>query len=272
MSSTESLLVHHAGAVTTLTLNRPEALNALDEALTTALIDALDHAEADDGVGAVVLTGAGRGFCAGADLSQIADALGAGSEGDGRPSTGAAHQLMRDGSMPLARRLLSLRTPMVTAVHGPCAGAGVALALAADVVLVGGDATFSVAFVRRGLVPDYGVTWLLPRLVGLRAARELCLLGETLDASAADRMGLITRVVAGDTLLDDAGEVAGRLAAGPQLAQRLTKQLLAGADQLDPQTAIEAEFAAQAVCFGTDDAAEGARAFLDERQPWFTGR
>lgn len=272
MSPTEPLLVNHAGGVTTLTLHRPQAVNALDQTLTTALIDALDDADADDEVGAVVLTGAGRGFCAGADLGEIASTLEAGADVGGRPSAAAVHAHMRGGSLPLARRLLSLRTPMVAAVHGPCAGAGVALALAADVVLASEDATFSVAFVRRGLVPDYGVTWLLPRLVGLRAARELCLLGETLDADAAGRLGLITRVVAGDALTGEAGEVADRLAAGPPLALRLTKQLLAGSDQLDPQAAIEAEFAAQAMCLGTDDAVEGARAFLDKREARFTGR
>lgn len=272
MTDTGPLQVHHDGGVATLTLQRPQALNALDGALTASLIDALEAADADDGVGCLVLTGAGRGFCAGADLGQIAGALGAASEPGGRPSAEAVHALMREGSMPLAQRLLSLRTPMVAAVHGPCAGAGVALALAADVVVAAENATFSVAFVRRGLVPDYEVTWLLPRLVGVRAARELCLLGDTLDAAAADRLGLVTRVVAGDAPASEAAEVAGRLAAGPRLAQRLTQQLLAGSDQLDPRAAIEAEFAAQTVCFSTDDAVEGARAFLDNREPRFTGR
>lgn len=272
MSDTEPLQVHHDGGVTTLTLQRPQALNALDGALTAALIDALDEADADDDVGAVVLTGSGRGFCAGVDLGQLAGALGAESEAGGRPSAGVVHALIREGSLPLARRLLGLRTPMVAAVHGPCAGAGVALALAADVVVAAENATFSVAFVRRGLVPDYGVTWLLPRLVGARAARELCLLGDTLDAGAADRLGLVTRVVAGEALASEASGLAGRLAAGPRLAQRLTKQLLAGSDQLDPQAAIEAEFAAQTVCFATDDAVEGTRAFLDKREPRFTDR
>lgn len=269
MSDDGPLRTHRDGAVTTLTLNRPQSRNALDAALTHALVGALDEADADDGVGALVLTGAGGAFCAGADLAEIGAALGA-SEGE-RPSAAAVHGVMRERPMPLARRLLSLRTPLVAAVDGPCAGAGVALALAADVVLAGEDAWFSVAFVRRGLVPDYGLTWLLPRLVGLRAARELCLLGEPVDAGEAHRLGLVSRVVGGDALAGEAAGVAARLAAGPRTAQRLAKQLLATADRLDPDAAIEAEFAAQTVCFGTDDALEGARAFFEKREPRFTG-
>lgn len=272
MTSTDVLRTARDGAVMTLTLDRPTALNALDAALTTALIEAIDTIEADDGIGAAVLTGAGRGFCAGADLAQIAGAVGGDAEGRGRPSAAAIHALMREGSLPLAKRLLGMRTPLVAAVNGPCAGAGMALALAGDVVLASEESSFSVTFVRRGLVPDYGVTWLLPRLVGLRTARELCLLGERIDAAEAARLGLVTRVVAPDALATQAAEVAARLASGARTAQRLTKQLLAGADQLDPAAAADAEFAAQTICFGSDDALEGAQAFFEKREPRFTGR
>ena len=265
----EVLHTAHDGGVTTLTLHRPAALNALDAGLTTALTDALARADADDEVGAIVLTGAGRGFCAGADLGELAATLDA--ESGHRPSAAALHAVIREGSLPLAHQLLALRTPLVAAVHGPCAGAGMALALAADVVLAAPNARFTVAFVRRGLVPDYGVTWLLPRLVGLRTARELCLLGEPFDADAAQRMGLVTRLVAADALAAEADRVAAALAAGPRTAQRLTKQLLAGSDQLDAASAADAEFAAQTICLASDDAAEGAKAFLEHREPRFTG-
>jgi 2-(1,2-epoxy-1,2-dihydrophenyl)acetyl-CoA isomerase len=256
-----------ADHVATVTLDRPDQLNALDLAATSALIDLLGALDADPDVRAIVLTGAGRGFCAGADVASLAAAAG-GEGGDLGP--GAMRTVMRSTSARLARLLLEVETPMIAAVNGPCAGAGMGLALSCDLVLAAEEAVFSVVFVRRGLVPDYGLTWLLPRLVGLRRAKELAFLGERIPAAEAERLGLLTRVVPGAALLDEAHALARRLADGPGVALRLTRRLLNDATELDHALAVDREFTAQALCFGTADALEGATAFLEKREPRFT--
>lgn len=260
------LRVESDGGVLTVTLDRPERLNAVNDTMADALTGLLVDAEADHDVRAIVLTGAGRGFCAGADVGDIASAVGSGA------GPGAIRTTLRGGHTRLARAVLDAETPLVAAVNGPCAGAGIPLALACDVVVASAAASFSVAFIRRGLVPDYGTTFLLPRLVGLRAARELCLLGDRIDAAAAERLGLVTTVVAADELLATAQGYARRLADGPGLALGLTKRLLAGAFEGDALDAIDREFTAQALCLASADAAEGAAAFLEKRAPRFTGR
>jgi 2-(1,2-epoxy-1,2-dihydrophenyl)acetyl-CoA isomerase len=256
------------GAVATVTLDRPAQLNALDRRLTVALHDTLDALDRDPGVHAIVLTGAGRGFCAGADVADIAEA--AAAEGGVRPAT--VRELLLGDSTRLARRLLSMETPIVAAVNGPCAGAGMGLALACDLVLASDTAIFSVVFVKRGLVPDYGVTWLLPRLVGLRRAKELALLGERITAAEAEAMGLVTRVVPAADLAGEAAALADRLALGPGVALRLTKRLLTDASEVDALTAVEREFTAQSLCFASEDAIEGASAFFEKREPRFRSR
>lgn len=258
-----------AAHVATVTLDRPAQLNALDATLTTELLELLTALDGDPGVRAIVLTGAGRGFCAGADVAELAAAA---TEQQGGLRPAAVRAALRDAPSRLARLLLQLETPMVAAVNGPCAGAGIGLALACDFVLAAEDAIFSVVFVQRGLVPDYGTTWLLPRLIGLRRARELALLGERLSAAQAEELGLLTGVVAPDELLGEAEALARRLAEGPGVALGLTKRLLAEAMELDHATAIDREFTAQALCFASDDALEGAAAFLERRPPRFRSR
>lgn len=256
-----------ADGVLTLRLNRPEALNALTRELAEALRGALAAAEDDDAVGCVVLTGGGRGFCAGADLGDIAAEFAA-----GEVTTDRVLAFLQRESVPLVQTLLGFSKPLVAAVNGACAGAGLGLALAADVIVAAQSATFTVVFTRRGLVPDYGVTHLLPRLIGLRKARELCLLADGVPAGEALRIGMITQVV-GDAELDEAARHwARRLADGPPVALRLTKRLLADSFELDARQAVEREFAAQAHCLTTADAMEGVTAFLQKRPPRFTGR
>lgn len=269
MTDYDHLEVTTADHVTTVCLNRPDQLNALNERLTTELLDVLLGADADEATRVLVLTGAGRGFCSGFDVADLARM--ATAQGD--PVTPPRmRDVMRGTSTHLARALLDVETPMVAAVNGPCAGAGIALALACDVVLASDAASFSVTFTRRGLVPDYGVSWLLPRLVGLRRARELCLLADTLPAAEAAELGLVTRVVAADDLAGDAAAVAGRLAEGAGVALKLTKRLLTESFDVDRQTAIDREFTAQALCFASDDATEGAAAFFEKREPRFAWR
>lgn len=263
----------HADGVTTLRLNRPEALNAISSELARALLEALGDLAADPETRAVVVTGNGRGFCAGADLGDIGGELFAGADGEaGKPSPQDVLAAAATDSIPLAEALFGFPKPLIAAVNGPCAGAGLALAFSADIVVASDTASFSVLFVHRGLVPDFGVTHFLPRLVGLRKARELCLLGDRLSAAVADELGLLTAVAPADRLMDEAMGYARRLAQGPPVAQRLTKELLADSFTLGPAEAVEREFSAQALCFGTADALEGVAAFLEKRAPKFSGR
>jgi 2-(1,2-epoxy-1,2-dihydrophenyl)acetyl-CoA isomerase len=266
MTDHEHVLTERRGPVLTVTLNRPERLNAFDSRMSEELLDVVRTAELDDRVRVVLLTGAGRGFCAGADVSGLASL----ARGGGSPAS--VREGLRASSVPVARALLEFEKPMVAAVNGPCAGAGVGIALACDVVVASEAATFTIAFVRRGLVPDYGVTYLLPRLIGLRAARELCLLGDTIDAAQADSLGMVTTVVTRGTLMDVAAEYAERLAEGAGVALRLTKRLLAGSYASGVGEAVDAESSAQALAFGSADAAEGAAAFLEKRPARFTWR
>ena len=269
MSVLESVL---ADGVLTLRLNRPDALNALTQELAAALREALAEAERDDSVRSVVLRGGGRGFCAGADLSDIAAEFALATPEGGVPPAAAVLEAVRAHSVPLVDTLLHFSKPLVAAVHGACAGAGLGVALAADVIVAAEDAVFTSVFMRRGLVPDYGVTHLLPRLVGLRLARELCLLADGVPAEEALRMGLVSRVVPAGELEAAALAVARRFAEGPAVALRLTKRLLAETFELDARQAVEREFAAQALCLTTADAVEGVLAFLQKRPPSFTGR
>lgn len=255
------LRLERRAATLEVTLDRPERLNALDAATARALRAALDEADHDPEVGAILLTGAGRGFCAGADVGDLV-AMG------GRPAA-IRRDLLRDGGR-LVTTLHALETPLVAAVNGPCAGAGVGLALACDVVVASESAGFTLSFIRRGLVPDYALTAVLPRLVGARLARELCLLGDTVRGPDAERLGLVTRCVPDEELLPTARDYADRLAAGPGVALGLTKRLLAA--DLDVAAAVEREFTAQALAFASDDFAEGAAAFLEKRPARFASR
>jgi 2-(1,2-epoxy-1,2-dihydrophenyl)acetyl-CoA isomerase len=252
--------------VTTVTLRRPEALNALDEATTLALVDLFGRLEHDDNTRVIILTGEGRAFCAGADVGGMVADLGA------HPGPAEMRQLTRRAPEKLALALHALDKPLIAAVNGPAAGAGAAIAVSADVTIMAHDAMLSFLFVHRGLVPDFGSTWLLPRMVGLRTARRLCLFGEQLGADEALRLGVVDRVVAPGDLLEEAHIVAEQLAASAGVAVRLTKRLLADSFTSDFATAVDREFTAQALCFASADAAEGMSAFLEKRQPTFAWR
>ena len=251
--------------ISTVTFRRSEALNALDESMTLTLVDVLERLQADEATRVIVLTGEGRGFCAGADVGAIADRVGA----DARP---ADYLQATRASATLARALHSLDKPLIAAVNGAAAGAGAAIAITADVTVMADDALLSFLFVTRGLVPDFASTWLLPRLVGLRTARRLCLFGERVGADEAFRLGLVDRVVAPGDLAEEAWLIAEQLAQGAGVALRLTKRLLAQSFERDHSAAIDAEFAAQALCFASADVVEGVAAFLEKRPPVFSWR
>jgi 2-(1,2-epoxy-1,2-dihydrophenyl)acetyl-CoA isomerase len=252
------------GQVAHLTLNRPEALNAITPGQRERLIQLLGEASADPGVRAVVLTGTGRGFCAGADLR--------GGAAAGERVAGDVARVIRDGAQRLIAAVLDCEKPVIAAVNGTAAGLGAHLALACDLVLAAESARFIEVFVRRGLVPDGGGAYLLPRLVGPRRAKELMFFGDALSAPDAERLGLVNRTVPDGELDKTARAWAARLAAGPTRALALTKQLVNASLDSDRATAFAAEAAAQEINMTTADAQEGVASFVERRSPEYRGR
>jgi 2-(1,2-epoxy-1,2-dihydrophenyl)acetyl-CoA isomerase len=246
--------------VATITLNRPDALNALTVPMKVALLAAFRQVERDRSVRAVILTGAGRAFCAGQDLRERLE-----------PDAAPLGVEVRDRYNPFIRAMRSLPKPIVAAINGVAAGAGASLAMAADIRIAAESASFALAFGRVGLVPDSGATWFLPRLVGVTRAAELALLGDPLPAADAVRLGLVGRVVPGDQLEVEARSVAERLAAGAPRAIALTKRALNAAWAHDLDAALDYEAHLQDLAGRTTDHAEGLAAFMEKRPPRFTG-
>ncbi|MBK3577563.1 enoyl-CoA hydratase/isomerase family protein [Streptomyces sp. MBT65] len=265
MSEPTAEVVHTvSGQVAYLTLNRPEALNAITPAQRDRLISLLADASADPSVRAVVLTGTGRGFCAGADLR-------GGAAGEERIA-GDVARVIREGAQRLIAAVLDCEKPVIAAVNGTAAGLGAHLALACDLVLAAESAKFIEVFVRRGLVPDGGGAYLLPRLIGPRRAKELMFFGDALTAPDAERLGLVNRVVPDGELEKTAREWAERLATGPTRALALTKQLVNASLDGDRTAAFAAEAAAQEINMTTADAREGVASFVERRSPEYRGR
>jgi 2-(1,2-epoxy-1,2-dihydrophenyl)acetyl-CoA isomerase len=258
------LIVDRTDAVATLTLNRPESMNALSVELKEALGTALDEIARDGSVRAVVITGAGRGFCVGQDLREHAALL---ESGDPAPlSTVTQHY------NPLITALATMPKPAIAAVNGMAAGAGAGISFACDFRLASASAAFLIAFANVGLSLDSGVSWTLPRLVGAARATALCLLAEPVSADAALEMGLVNAVVEPERLAAAAQELAARLAAGPTAAYAAIKTSLSvGATATLEQTlAKEAEL--QTAMGATDDHRLATAAFLAKQNPIFTGR
>jgi 2-(1,2-epoxy-1,2-dihydrophenyl)acetyl-CoA isomerase len=257
ISSQPALLDKLQGGVLTLILNRPERLNALNTAMIEALTAGIKRAATDPECRAVLITGAGRGFCAGADLANRAFA-----PGEARPDLGAA---LENGINPIIRGIRNLPKPVVCAVNGPAAGAGANIALSCDIVLAAKSAQFLQAFARIGLIPDAGGTFVLPRLVGDARARALMMLAEPIGSERAEAIGMIYRVVDDQDLMGEAHTVAERLAAGSTHALGLMKRALAASptNGLDAQLDLERDLQREAG--KSDDYLEGVRAFLDKR-------
>lgn len=252
-----------ADAVATVTLDRPDAMNSLTVALKTALLDALREAAASDAVRAVLITGAGRAFCAGQDLREHAENLEAGR---GLADT------VREHYNPLVELIVGMDKPVVAAVNGVAAGAGASLAYACDLRVASERAKFAMAFTGIGLAPDSGASWTLQRLIGAGRAAELLLLGEPLDAARALELGLVSRVVPEGELLKAAHELAVRLAAGPTKAFAATKRALAFAATHSLAESLELEADLQDALAATADHRDATRAFLAKQRPTFTGR
>ncbi|MDX3522845.1 enoyl-CoA hydratase/isomerase family protein [Streptomyces scabiei] len=263
--SRDSLILHTTdNAVSWITLNRPEAMNALTPDQRDHLIRLLSDASGDPAVRAVVITATGRGFCTGADLR--------GASAGGERVAGDVARTIRLGAQRLVAAVLDCEKPVIAAVNGTAAGLGAHLALACDLVLAAEEARFIEVFVRRGLVPDGGGAYLLPRLVGLHRAKELMFFGDALSAADAERLGLVNRVVPAADLEKTAREWAARLAAGPTRALALTKHLVNTSLDADRATAFAAEAAAQEINMTTADAREGVESFVERRTPRYEGR
>ncbi len=253
-----------ADSVATITLNRPEVLNAMNREMFEELNSLFDALALDLDVRAVLITGSGRGFCSGADLRSL-------SGGPGAVEPAAFKSFMRVIN-ELILKMLRLDRPIIAAVNGPATGAGANIALASDIIFMAREAYISQIFVKRGLVPDFGGLYLLPRYVGMGKAKELLFTGENVDGEEALRLGIANRVLAPDELLPEARAFAKKLASGPTVAIGLAKQGVHRGLESGIDAVLEFESLAQSVIRTTNDAFEAISAFLEKREPDFQGK
>ncbi|MGO9771496.1 MAG: enoyl-CoA hydratase/isomerase family protein [Roseiarcus sp.] len=255
----ETLIYDVADRVATITFNRPAAMNALNDRLYHEMSQAIRDVADDDAVGCVVLTGAGRGFCAGADVKAM------------NPDTSPLARRKRHRWIlaDMLRPLATLEKPVIAAVNGAAVGAGFSIALAADIVIAGEAAVFSQIFVRLGLAPDLGGLYLLTRVVGLNKAKELCFTGKTIDAAEALALGVVNRVVKAERLDEEARRLAVEIAAGPPTALATIKTLLNRSSTSTLDQMLEYETFAQTLAYTTAEHREGVAAFREKRAPDF---
>jgi 2-(1,2-epoxy-1,2-dihydrophenyl)acetyl-CoA isomerase len=258
------LLETREQAIVTLVMNRPDRLNALNNDLSTALNETLTRIANDLSVHVVILTGSGRAFCAGGDLAVI---------GAGRAKGNAAElgPILRAG-MQAVLKIRTMPQPVIAAVNGPAAGAGMNIALAADIRIAVEEAVFGQNFAKVGLFPDYGGTYFLPQLVGPAKAAELFYTGDMIDAKTALLLGIVNHVFPENRFQSEAQSLAAKIAAGPQLAIRAVKQTIFAREKEALVTALEREVEHQLKCFHSQDCAEGIRAFFEKRPPSFRGQ
>ncbi|MFQ5407114.1 MAG: enoyl-CoA hydratase/isomerase family protein [Anaerolineales bacterium] len=262
MSEYETVLVDHSDSILTITLNRPERLNALTDTVAREIVALLKQAARADEIRCLVITGAGKGFCAGQDL----EAFQSRSEGD------SIRKHLEKTYHPMVTRIRALEKPVIAAVNGACAGAGLGLALACDIRYASDKARFLTAFIGIGLAPDSGTTYWLPRLIGPARAAELFFTNDRVDAAAAERMGLVNRVVPADELQAVTRELARRLAQAPTKAIGLGKRALNRSLDVSFEEALDYEAHLQEVAARTQDFVEGVTAFTEKRPPNFVGK
>ncbi len=255
--------------IATLTLNRPEKLNAFDDDLLGQWVERLREAHLDDGVRVIVVTGAGRGFCSGANVAR--EGRGSGVLGD--PNAPAANRnSLRNSVQPVPRILQNIEKPYIAAVNGAAVGAGMDMASMADIRIASDRAKFGMAYVRMGLVPGDGGAYWLPRIVGMATALELMWTGRLFLADEALAMGYVSKVVPHDALIAETMEYAGRIAKMPAVSVQLIKRLAYRSAVTGAHEALEMAEHAMVIARSTEDAKEGPRAFMEKREPNFQGR
>jgi enoyl-CoA hydratase/carnithine racemase len=259
----EHILVSEAEGITTITLNRPDKLNAFIGHMRRDLAEALEHAGSDRSVRVVIITGAGRAFCAGGDIAFMGELM-------ERRDTDEFERILGAGRRVIGA-IRTMSKPVIAAVNGPAAGAGFNLALACDLRIASNNATFSQSFVKVGLHPDWGGTYFLPRLVSPNKACELFFLGDSIDAAEALRLNIVNQVVAPEELETATLQLAERLRASPPIALASAKQAVYMSGAADLEEMLRYETEAQLRCFESDDGREGIRAFFEKRDPRFTG-
>ena len=267
----EQILYEKSAGVATITLNRPERMNAFTNTMIAEWAQALEDARLDGDVRAVIVTGAGRGFCAGADLrgeSGITDA----ARSETTVTAASRRNWLRDGVHNVPRQVALLDKPYIAAVNGPAVGAGMDMASMADLRIAAEEARFAMTYVKVGLVPGDGGCYYLPRIVGVAKALELIWTGDFIDAQEALRLGYVSRVVPAAELMAAARALAERIAKGPAVAVQLAKRLVYRGLSSDVHEAFEAAGEAMAIVQSTEDAREGPRAFAEKREPQFKGR
>ncbi|MDR0390060.1 MAG: enoyl-CoA hydratase [Spirochaetaceae bacterium] len=254
-----SLIVELTGATALVKLNNPDSLNALSAGIKADLIEFFLEVKNEDTIRAVVLTGAGKAFCAGGDLK----AEPASSPAEGRRRIKKLHELVRC--------IQNLEKPVIAAVNGFAVGAGMNLALACDIIIASEDAKFSEIFTNVGLIPDAGGLFFLPQLIGPMRAKELCFTARRINAEEAEHLGLVNKVVPREKLIEEAMEMAKNISRGPMVSIAYIKRLINKSAEWDLDTLLEAESFAQGICMNTRDAGEGVNAFKEKREPVFTG-
>jgi 2-(1,2-epoxy-1,2-dihydrophenyl)acetyl-CoA isomerase len=259
----EHILVAQSEAIVTITLNRPEKLNAFIGHMRRDLAEALERAGSDRTARVVVITGAGRAFCAGGDVGFMAELMQRGDSEEFARILGAGRRVIT--------AIRAMTKPVVAAVNGPASGAGCNLAFACDLRVASTNASFSQSFLKVGLHPDWGGSFFLPRLVTPNKACEMFFLGETIDAAEAMRLGIVNQVVSPEELQASTQELAERLRAAPPVAVAAAKQAVYMSERADLDEMLRYETDAQLRCFQSEDGHEGIRAFLEKREPKFTG-
>ena len=260
--SYHSIILTKADGVAVIQMNNPKAMNALEDELSAELLSAYKDVAADPAVGAVILTGAEKAFCAGGDLKKL---------NEGFPTAEAGYDYMKS-FREMVTTFLNMPKPTIAAVNGFAVGAGFCIAMQADLILASDKAKFGMAFANVGLIPDLAGLYTLPRLVGLQRAKELVFTGRTIGAEEAGAMGIVNRVVPHEQLLDEAQKLARRLADGPRVALRLAKNVMNDSINMTLEQLLDLEPHAQSICFQSEDHKIGVQAFFRKEKPVFKGR